>query len=68
LATAEGGAVRQSGGLSFRLADAGEDISVLTEAAVDAREILSKDTDLSQNPLLREHIKGLFSIEAGLIS
>ena len=68
LATAEGGAVRQSGGLSFRLADAGEDISVLTEAAADAREILATDPELSQNALLREHIKGLFSIEAGLIS
>ena len=68
LATAEGGMVRQSGGLSFRLADAGEDMSVLTEAAADARELLWKDPDLSENPLLREHIKGLFSIEAGLIS
>lgn len=68
LATAEGGMVRQSGGLSFRLADAGEDISVLTEAAADARELLATDPDLTQNPLLREHIKGLFSIEAGLIS
>ena len=68
LATAEGGVVRQSGGLSFRLADAGEDISVLTEAAADAREILSGDPELTENPLLREHIKGLFSIEAGLIS
>ena len=68
LATAEGGMVRQSGGLSFRLADAGEDISVLTEAAADARELLATDSDLAKNPLLREHIKGLFSIEAGLIS
>ena len=68
LATAEGGMVRQSGGLSFRLADAGEDISVLTEAAADARELLATDPDLATHPLLREHIKGLFSIEAGLIS
>ena len=60
--------VRQSGGLSFRLADAGEDISVLTEAAADAREILAVDPELAAHPLLREHIKGLFSIEAGLIS
>ena len=68
LATAEGGVVRQSGGLSFRLADAGEDISVLTEAAADAREVLAVDPELTHTPLLREHIKGLFSIEAGLIS
>ena len=68
LATAEGGIVRQSGGLSFRLADAGEDISVLTEAAADARELLARDPELVENPLLREHVKGLFSIEAGLIS
>ena len=41
---------------------------MLTEAAADARELLATDPDLAQNPLLREHIKGLFSIEAGLIS
>jgi ATP-dependent DNA helicase RecG len=68
LASSADGSVRQSGGLSFRLADAGEDISVLTEAAADAREILAVDPELTHNPLLREHIKGLFSIEAGLIS
>ena len=60
--------VRQSGGLAFRLADAGEDISILTEATADAREILTADPDLSEAPLLSERVRGLFRIEDGLIS
>ena len=36
--------------------------------ATDAREILAVDPEFATHPLLREHIKGLFSIEAGLIS
>lgn len=60
--------VRQSGGLAFRLADAGEDISILTEATADAREILTADPDLSKAPLLSERVRGMFRLEAGLIS
>jgi len=61
-------AVRQSGGLSFRLADAGEDVSILTEATVDAREMLRADPSLSKIPLLAERLSELFSTEQGLIS
>ncbi|MBQ9773041.1 MAG: ATP-dependent DNA helicase RecG [Clostridia bacterium] len=68
LATGADQAVRQSGGLSFRLADAGEDVSLLTDASIDARALLDGDADLSRHPLLRARIDALFTLEEGLIS
>ena len=62
------GAIRQSGGLSFRLADAGEDVSILTDATSDARALLSSDPDLRAYPALAEAVSSLFSIDAALIS
>ncbi len=68
LATASDRSVRQSGGLSFRLADAGEDISILTDASADARELLETDGTLSAYPALAERVRTAFTLEAGLIS
>lgn len=68
LATASDQSVRQSGGLSFRLADAGEDISILTEASADAREIAEHDATLSAHPALAERVRTAFTLEPGLIS
>ena len=68
LATGADDAVRQSGGLSFRLANAGEDVSLLTDAATDARELLESDPTLSSAPLLLERIRTMFTQETGLIS
>ena len=61
-------AVRQSGGLSFRLADAGEDASILTDATADARELLAADPALSAYPMLAARIRSMFDVEKGLIS
>ncbi len=61
------GNVRQSGGLAFRLADAGEDASILTDATTDARALLEKG-GLTDYPLLSERIDSMFQIESGLIS
>ncbi len=63
-----GSSVRQSGGMRFRLADAGEDISLLTDATEDARTLLRSDPTLSLHPLLAERTSDLFSQQAGLIS
>lgn len=60
--------VRQSGGLSFRLADAGEDVSILAEATEDAKELLAADPTLANTPLLAQKIAAMFDIEQGLIS
>jgi ATP-dependent DNA helicase RecG len=68
LASSPDGAVRQSGGLSFRLADAGEDVSLLTDASTDAKELLSADPTLTNHPALQERIRSMFTLETGLIS
>ena len=68
LASGKDAAIRQSGGLSFRLADAGEDVSLLSEATMDARELLERDPALESTPQLRTQIRELFTLEAGLIS
>ena len=62
------GTVRQSGGLSFRLANAGEDISALTEATADARALLTTDPTLANEPLLAAAVERMFSIDSSLIS
>ncbi len=62
------GNVRQSGGLSFRLADAGEDVALLTDATEDARALLAKDGTLEAYPMLTEKIQNMFTVDEGLIS
>ena len=62
------GNVRQSGGVTFRLADAGEDASILTDATTDARALLNSDPNLERYPLIAERMDGLFRMDAGLIS
>ena len=68
LASASDGSVRQSGGLTFRLADAGEDISILTDATADAKALLRADAALREHPVLAERVREVFSIDSGLIS
>jgi ATP-dependent DNA helicase RecG len=68
LASSADGSVRQSGGLSFRLADAGEDLSILTDATADARALLDGDATLSSYPELALRVQAMFSIDSGLIS
>jgi len=68
LAASADGAVRQSGGLTFRLADAGEDVSLLTDASTDAKELLDADPTLAQHPILSDRIRTMFTLESGLIS
>ena len=62
------GTVRQSGGLSFRLANAGEDISGLTEATADARALLERDPTLAGEPLLAGAVQTMFAIVEALIN
>ena len=63
-----GGTVSQSGGLTFRLANAGEDVSALTDATSDARALLAADPTLKNEPLLAEAISRSISIDATLIN
>ena len=68
LGSAVDGAVRQSGGLTFRLADSGEDVSILTDATADARELLASDPTLASHPDLARQVYAMFDIAPGLIS
>ena len=68
LATSADGTVRQSGGLSFRLANAGEDVSLMADAATDARALLESDPSLSSYPDLLSRLRAVFTLEEGLIS
>ena len=68
LGSSADGSVRQSGGLAFRLADAGEDASILTDATADARALLQSDPALATCPLLAARVNDMFDIDTGLIS
>ena len=68
LGSAADGSVRQSGGLSFRLADAGEDASIMTDATEDARALLIADPQLKDYPALASRVEAMFDIDSGLIS
>ena len=58
--------VRQSGELSFRLANAAEDSALMMQATDDARGLASSDPTLEKNPLLRERVNSLFTPDRGL--
>ncbi|MBQ7316892.1 MAG: ATP-dependent DNA helicase RecG, partial [Clostridia bacterium] len=68
LGSSADGAVRQSGGLTFRLADAGEDSSIFTDATADARALLASDPTLAAYPSLASRVSAMFDIDEGLIS
>ncbi len=68
LANATDGSVRQSGGLSFRLANAAEDTAILTDATADAKDLLEKDPTLAAYPAIAYRVNAMFAIESGLIS
>ena len=68
LGSSAGGNVRQSGGLSFRLADAGEDAEILSHATADARAMLAVSPRLDEYPGLSARVNEMFEIDSGLIS
>ena len=57
------GEIRQSGGVRFRLADMGEDGSILSDAYAAARELLERDGELSENTEVRSMVEKMFSID-----
>ncbi len=68
LAASPDSAIRQSGGLAFRLADAGEDASILTDATADAHALLNDDPNLAEHPTLAATVHSMFNQEDGLVS
>ena len=63
-----GEAVRQSGALCFKIANAAEDTEVLAHASEDARRVLEADPRLEGNPLLEQRVRAMFTQKEGLIS
>lgn len=63
-----GVAIRQSGGIRFRLADLCDDSELMTDAATAARELLNSDPELSDHPELRRTVEELFCAESGTLS
>ncbi len=68
LAAHKEGGIRQSGGLSFRLANAAEDTLLLTDAAADAKALLEDDPALQSYPALMTALTVSFAVEEGMIS
>ena len=61
-------AIRQSGGVKFRLAALCDDTGLLTAAFARARELISTDSTLSAYPLLRGTVDRMFTLDADTIS
>ena len=63
-----GQAIRQSGGIRFRLADLCDDSELMTAAATAARDLLSRDPELDDHPQLRRSVEELFCVDSGTLS
>ena len=63
-----GQAIRQSGGIRFRLADLCDDSDLMISAATAARTLLQSDPDLTEHPDLRRTVEELFCVDSGTLS
>ncbi len=68
LSGAGGDAIRQSGGVKFRLAALCDDTGLLTAAFARARALIEEDRDLATHPLLRKTVDSMFTLDADTIS
>ena len=60
--------LRQSGGISFKLAEVCDDVELLSVAFLEARAILEKSPDLSRYPSLRAEIERTFDFDTSVIN
>ena len=61
-------AIRQSGGVKFRLAALCDDTGLLSAAFREARALIERDPGLAAHPLLRSSVDALFSLTPETIS
>jgi len=61
-------AIRQSGGVKFRLAALCDDTGLLTAAFTRARELITADPGLLAHPLLKKTVDNMFTLDADTIS
>ena len=63
-----GDAIRQSGGVKFRLAALCDDTGLLTAAFDAAKRLAEQDKDLAAHPALRETVDKMFTLDSDTIS
>jgi len=68
LSGADSDAIRQSGGVKFRLAALCDDTGLLTAAFAEARALIAADEGLAEHPLLRATVDRMFTLDADTIS
>lgn len=68
LALSGNASIRQSGSISFRLADMCEDGDLMTNAFAEAREYLKNDPKLQKHPPLRKAAERMFEMRGDIIS
>ena len=68
LALSGNASIRQSGSLTFRLADMCEDGDLMTTAFSEAREYLNSDPDLQGHIPLRQAAERMFTMQGDIIS
>lgn len=61
-------AVRQSGGVKFRLAEFCDDTGLLNLAFSDAKKLVNESPDLKNYPMLRSAVDKMFTLSDGTIS
>ena len=62
------GIIRQSGGLHLRLADQCEDSDFMQTAFDDARALLARDPQLTENEGLRSRMEAMFQLDVGVLN
>lgn len=68
LSGADNTAIRQSGGVKFRLAALCDDTGLLSAAFGRARELIATDEGLLHHPRLKETVDAMFTLDADTIS
>ena len=68
LALSGNASIRQSGSLTFRLADMCEDGDLMTTAFSEAREYLKTDPNLQNHAPLRQAAERMFTMQGDIIS
>jgi ATP-dependent DNA helicase RecG len=61
-------ALRQSGGVRFRLAQLCDDTKEMKEAFREARTLIGEDPDLREHPILAQRVRAMFTAETGTIN
>ena len=68
LALSGNASIRQSGDISFKLADMCEDSDLMTTALAEARDYIAIDPTLEKHPPLRQAAERLFEMQGDIIS